>query len=303
MIPQALQDILTRQHYHMVGAHSAVKPCLWLKKSIRGEGHCCYKQTFYGIKSHRCMQATPAVAWCTQACLFCWRNTGFDPPRPDVWEEPQEVADGMIAAHRQAISGFGGSERADPDLFKEAQDPDQVALSLSGEPMEYPHMSELIGEFKSRGMTTFLVTNGTYPDRLMAMDNLPTNLYVSVTAPDKKTHKAVDIPLIPDAWERINKTLDIFPSLDTRTVVRVTAVKDLNMRDPKGYARMLIKAEPDHIEVKAFMFVGGARKRLTMDNMPSHQMVRDFAKEIAKHMSYEVANERVESRVVLLSKP
>ena len=301
MIPKSLSQVLARQHYHMAGSHSAVKPCLWLKKSLRGEGH-CYKQTFYGIESLRCMQATPAVAWCTQACLFCWRNTGYDIERPKRWDEPEKLVESMLSAHRQAISGFGGSEGVDPALFKKAQDPNQVALSLCGEPMEYPHMSCLIGEFAKRGMTTFLVSNGTYPDRINSLESLPTNLYVSLTAPDKKTHKKVDAPMISGAWERIMQTLGLLPSLDTRTVIRITAVDGLNMRDTRGYARILEKAQPDHIEVKAFMFVGGARTRLSRDNMPSHTKVRDFANEIAAHMSYELSDQRHESRVVLLSK-
>jgi len=301
MVSDSLKAKLLHQRYQLVGDHSAVKPCLWLKRSLRGQGH-CYKEQFYGISSHRCMQMTPSVAFCTQSCVFCWRNTTFDPD-PDIpWEEPEKLVDDCIAAHRQAISGFGGFEGVDKKKFRQAQDPNQVAISLAGEPMTYPHMSPFIGELTKRGMTSYLVTNGTYPQRLAALDDLPTNLYVSLTAPDRKTHERVNAPLIPDAWERIGATLDLFPSIDTTKVVRITSVSGLNMRDPKGYAKLLSRASPDHVEVKAFMFVGGSRDRLTMDNMPSHDTVRDFAKAIASEISYELADEKRESRVVLLSK-
>ena len=40
--------------------HSAVKTCLWLRKSLRGEGN-CYKGKFYGIRAHRCVQMTPSL--------------------------------------------------------------------------------------------------------------------------------------------------------------------------------------------------------------------------------------------------
>ena len=37
----------------------------------------CYKQTFYGIQSHRCLQMTPSINQCNHMCLFCWRHQGF----------------------------------------------------------------------------------------------------------------------------------------------------------------------------------------------------------------------------------
>jgi tRNA wybutosine-synthesizing protein 1 len=59
---------LERQGYHFVGTHkhSAVKTCLWLWKSMRGEGN-CYKGKFYGISAHRCIQMTPSI-FCNQSC-------------------------------------------------------------------------------------------------------------------------------------------------------------------------------------------------------------------------------------------
>ncbi|MFV2040427.1 MAG: 4-demethylwyosine synthase TYW1, partial [Candidatus Hydrothermarchaeales archaeon] len=54
--------LLKSQKYHLVGGHSAVKGCHWLKESLV-RGRECYKAKFYGISSHRCLQMTPAVAW------------------------------------------------------------------------------------------------------------------------------------------------------------------------------------------------------------------------------------------------
>ena len=61
--------------YHIVGSHSGVKMCRWTKSMLRGRGG-CYKHTFYGIESHRCMETTPSLA-CANKCVFCWR---FDIP-------------------------------------------------------------------------------------------------------------------------------------------------------------------------------------------------------------------------------
>src|SRR5438132_1140238 len=64
------QEVLERQGYRIVGEHSGVKLCHWTKASLtKGVG--CYKQTFYGIESHRCLQMTPAVDACNLACQFC----------------------------------------------------------------------------------------------------------------------------------------------------------------------------------------------------------------------------------------
>jgi len=300
MLPEGFKKVLLRQKYSIVGAHSAVKPCLWLRKSLRGGGF-CYKQKFYGIKSHRCMQMTPAVGWCSLRCVFCWRNTEYTLGTAlEVWDEPEKIIDESIAAHRQAVSGFGGD--ADKKLFQEARKPKHVAISLAGEPTIYPLIGDLIAGFKKRGMTTYLVTNGTMPEKIKALECLPTQLYLSLVAPDFKTHRRVCQPLLPDAWERIQESLMFFPSIDTRKVVRITAVKGLNMFDPPGYARLIETAQPDFVEVKAFMFVGGARNRLTMDNMPSHIEVKEFAKELSRELSYELKDEKEGSRVVLLSR-
>ncbi|KAK3271790.1 hypothetical protein CYMTET_19886, partial [Cymbomonas tetramitiformis] len=58
MVTPALRANLTKQGYHILGSHSGVKLCRWTKSMLRGRGG-CYKHTFYGIESHRCMEATP----------------------------------------------------------------------------------------------------------------------------------------------------------------------------------------------------------------------------------------------------
>ncbi|KGL84796.1 tRNA wybutosine-synthesizing protein 1, partial [Tinamus guttatus] len=71
MITAALREALTKQGYKLIGSHSGVKLCRWTKSMLRGRGG-CYKHTFYGIESHRCMEATPSLA-CANKCVFCWR--------------------------------------------------------------------------------------------------------------------------------------------------------------------------------------------------------------------------------------
>ena len=305
MIDPETIKLLEKQHYKIAGRHSAVKICHWTKMSIKDEGY-CYKQKFYGISSHRCLQMTPSVLWCTQRCVFCWRNIERTiGTELKEYDDPSDIIDEAIEKQRVLLSGFGGiPDRINKEKFKEAQDPNQAAISLSGEPTIYPGIDELIGEFHRRNFTTFLVTNGTLPERLENMDNLPTQLYLSIDAPDKKVYKKLCNPIIPNGWEKINRTIDLFPSLKTRRVIRITLVKGMNMdmNDVGGYARLIERSGTDFIEVKSYMFVGGSRMRLSLDNMPSFSEVMEFSKALGEELGYVVSDSKEDSRVVLLSR-
>jgi len=306
MIPENIKKVLLRQRYKIVGNHSAAKLCLWTKKSIKsgGKEH-CYKEQFYkdiGIKSHRCLQCTPSVSWCSLRCQFCWRATeltlGLKITEED---EPNFIAEGLIEAQRQLISGLGGIPH-DEKYLKESHTPSNVAISLSGEPTCYSKLSELIAEFHKRNMKTFLVTNGTFPERLESLEVLPTQLYVSLCSNSKEMFEKVQKPLVKDAWERLNRTLEMFPNIKTRKVIRLTMVKDLNMLEPEKYAKLIEKALPDFLEIKSFMSVGFSRQRLLYSVMPSHEEIKEFAEKIADSTGYKIADEKRDSRVVLLKK-
>jgi tRNA wybutosine-synthesizing protein 1 len=151
-------------------------------------------------------------------------------------------------------------------------------------------------------MTTFLVTNGTFPERLEALENLPTQLYVSLCSNSKEMFEKVQKPLVKDAWEKLNKTLEMFPSIKTRRVIRLTMVKDLNMIEPEKYSKLIDKASPNFVEVKSFMSVGFSRQRLPYSVMPSHEDIKEFAGKISDSTGYKIADEKRDSRVVLLEK-
>jgi len=92
------------------------------------------------------------------------------------------------------------------------------------------------------------------------------------------------------------------PSFKCRKVIRLTLVKGLNLKDAPGYAKLIEKAESDFVEAKAYMHVGFARARLTMENMPSHQEIKAFAEELARETGYFISDESEQSRVLLLKK-
>ncbi|KPQ42041.1 MAG: tRNA-modifying enzyme [Candidatus Methanoperedens nitroreducens] len=74
------------------------------------------------------------------------------------------------------------------------------------------------------------------------------------------------------------------------------------MVDPEGYARLIELARPDYVELKAYMHLGFSRKRLSQDNMPSHEEVLGFSEQVAQALEYQIADDSGGSRVVLLSK-
>ena len=298
-------DVLRKQHYAIFGSHqhSAAKLCTWTKKSLRGEG-VCYKQLFYGVNSHRCLQMTPNI-YCNQRCVFCWRSWEYAPTvfQPDVWDEPEEIVEESIKAQRVLLSGYGGLPGLDKKRYEEALNPNQVAISLTGEPTIYPKIWDLVHEYKKSGFTTFIVSNAMLPERFENMTEKPTQLYFSLDAPDEATHKKVNVPMLSDSWQRLNRSLEIMSTLnDVRRVLRITVVKGFNDKDPEGYARLIEKSGADFLEVKAYMFVGGSRNRLSITNMPSHDYVKEFASRINEFLGWKFGGEQPPSRVVVYAR-
>ncbi len=300
-----LGEKLSEQGYHIGGGHFAVKRCKWLREALTKKRF-CYKNTFYGITSHRCMQCTPALQFCSHACLFCWRTQKQDgemPPENFKWSEPGEVAEAMVGEQKRIVSGYGGNEKVESRMWGEALEPKHVALSLSGEPTIYPYLSELISNFHKRGMTTFLVTNGTFPQALESLSVLPTQLYVSMVSPDGENYERICRPWISGGWGRYERSLEFLKENKTRTVLRMTLAKGLNFFNPQGYAKQIGMAAPEYVEVKSFMYVGGSRepgRGLSLESMVKHPEIREFAEELASLTGYVVSEEHVASRVVLL---
>lgn len=302
-VPGSLKKLLEKQQYEFTGEHSAVKICSWTKKSIRDEG-VCYKQKFYGIRSHLCCQISPSVGFCQNRCIFCWREidqtVGIH--MQGEMDDPDEIVENSIAKQRRLLSGFGGTDKTDQGKLKEAQEPMHFAISLTGEPTIYPRLNELIRKLHDKGKTTFVVSNGLIPEAIRDIEP-PTQLYISVDAPNQELFQMIDRSVLKGAWERLMETLDTLKSLKdrTRTTLRFTLIKGMNMEDVEGWAGIIRKAQPKFVEVKAYMFVGSSRLRLTIENMPRHNEVREFADRIAEASGYKVIDEKEESRVVLLA--
>lgn len=288
--------------YRFVGGHNhaAAKICHWTKQSILDRG-VCYKEKFYGIESHRCLQMAPAVPNCQQKCEFCWRDLSYTQTQWDgEYDDPKTIIDEAIEAQNNLLCGFFGNDKANKEKLEESKTPTNAAISLAGEPMLYPEIDELIAEFNRRNFTTFVVSNGQCVDKLKNLENEPYQLYLSLDAPTKKIYNEVCQPQISEGWDNLNQSLDTLASFNSRTCIRTTCVKGRNMINPEKYGELIRKSNPDFVEIKAYMCVGSSRYRLTPDNMPTFDEVKSFAQKIGENCGKKIVNESEVSRVVLL---
>lgn len=304
-LTQGQQKQLEKQQYRLVGNHSAVKTCGWTKNMIRGKGG-CYKYVFYGIRSHQCMQMTTSM-FCASRCKFCWRGQKA-PVSKEEWygpiDSPEHIIKHSIDEHLKLLQGFKGRghENADKDKISEMENVRHVALSLTGEPITYPLINEILKAFHEKRISTFLVTNAQYPEQIEKIEDV-TQLYLSIDAPNKNLMKQIDRPLFEDYWERMEKCLDILRTRKYRTCIRLTLIKNENMADLQGYADLINRGKPDFIELKSYMWVGYSQDNYKVENMPWMQEVRDFSKQLLELLpDYEFMREHVPSRVVLLIK-
>jgi len=157
----------------------------------------------------------------------------------------------------------------------EALYPNHAAISLDGEPLLYPRMSELVHEFKKRNMTTFIVTNGTLPERIEKLNSLPSQLYITLPAPNEKIYKKTCRPMIKNGWERIMQSINLVDSLSTRTLIRLTAVQNLNINGfINDYIKIIEKANPNFFEIKGFTLQAKALQ--IKDRLKSEKEVQEF---------------------------
>ena len=200
------------------------------------------------------------------------------------------------------MSGFGGYANVSKKRLREAANPLHFAVSLIGEPCLYLKLPQLTEEIHRRGLTSFVVSNGTKPEMIRKLlRHQPTQLYITLPAPNEEIFTKCCRPQVKEAWKNIAKSLSLLDKFN-RSAVRLTLVKGRNMCNEEEYARILSKANPDFVEVKAYMYLGLSRKHLSLENMPLHEDVKEFAEKINKHLGYHLAGESKPSRVVLLSK-
>lgn len=302
---------LTKQGYTIIGSHSGVKICRWTKSALRGRGS-CYKYSFYGIKSHLCMETTPSLS-CSNKCVFCWRH-GTNPVGT-VWrwktDPPDFIFAGAKEAHLKKIKMMRGVPGVRAERFQEAMTIRHCALSLVGEPIFYPHINEFVALLHADRISSFLVCNAQHPEQLEALGPV-TQLYVSIDASNKESLRKIDRPLHRDFWQRFLACLDIIRAkrFRMRTVFRLTLVKGFNIADEaEGYADLVARGLPCFVEVKGVTYCGTSSSGgagLTMQNVPFYAEVVAFVEALdaalaRRGLDYGIAAEHAHSCCVLLA--
>ncbi len=293
-----------------IADHSTVELCHWTKKSFKNEGS-CYKHKFYGISTHRCMEFSPAGMYCENRCIYCWRPMEFYDSlemKQENVSEPQEIVEKLMEERRKLVIGHLGDPTQDKKKIEESLLPSHYAISLSGEPTMYPKLPELIKYLNSLKETKsiFLVTNGQEPDmlqRLIEEDALPTQVYLSANASDYDSFIKINKPKYDDSWKRWHKSLELLSVMNTRTVIRMTLIKNFNddkKMIPK-YAKMINQSNAHFVEIKSYMHIGRSRNRLEYENMLDMQQIREFSYELSKQCEdHFVMDESEMSRIVVL---
>jgi len=167
----------------------------------------------------------------------------------------------------------------------------------------YPHINEYVKLLHNEGISTFLVTNAQFPDRIAQMDPV-TQLYVSIDASTRDSLKAIDRPLFKDFWQRFLGSLEALKHKEQRTVYRLTLVKSFNMNEIKEYAALVAIGRPTFIEIKGVTYCGkNNASNLTMKNVPFHEEVRQFSQALLSYLdgSYDLACEHVHSCCILIA--
>lgn len=290
--------------------HSAVEICHWTKKALLSEGT-CYKHKFYGISTHRCMEMTPAAMNCENRCVYCWRPAEFYDTLhmpEDLVDEPDAIVKNLLHERYRLIVGYYGNQKADKNKIDESLLPEHYAISLSGEPTMYPKLPQLIKYLKTLENTKsiFLVTNGQEPEMLKKLVNenaLPTQIYLSTNASNRKMFNIINRPRYKDAWQRWNDSLLLLSKMNTRTVIRVTLIRGYN--ESLGYmnefAEILRIGNPHFIELKSYMHIGMSTSRLEKSSMLEMNEVREYSVELKKYLdNFIIMDESEISRIMVL---
>jgi tRNA wybutosine-synthesizing protein 1 len=258
------------------------------------------------------VQFTP-VPVCSEACIFCWRvqpsdlGLKWDELSWSGYDDPITLIDSCVREHKRILTGYGSNRKVSRNMLEDAMNPNHLTASLVGEPTLYgaDRLSILFEEAFKRGFkTVFLVTNGTYPEVLSKLSVEPSQLYLSVCAPDEETYRMVCRSRLADGWNRLLSSIELLRSFRCPTVVRMTLARGLNLKNPGEYAKLVLKGNPTYVESKAAMNVGHGTQvgRMKYEYMPRHSEIVQFSDELSASSGYKILDDVLKSGVVLLSR-
>ena len=98
------------------------------------------------------------------------------------------ILDQAMSNHYKSIHGMKDAPGVTPERYADAHRIRHCALSLVGEPIMYPYIQEFLDLLHKKDISTFLVTNAQFPDRLKEIGPV-TQLYISIDAATKDSLK------------------------------------------------------------------------------------------------------------------
>ena len=117
--------------------------------------------------------------------------------------------------------------------------------------------------------------------------------------------------MVKNGWDKSMKSLELLDSLSWRTLVRLTAVKNLNISNHnlKEYYELVKKANPDFFEIKGFTLQAKAlmiKERLKSDKplqhyFPEYEFLKAMAKEFEEISNYPLIYSNEPSRDFLFT--
>jgi tRNA wybutosine-synthesizing protein 1 len=281
-----------------IGTHAMISLCPWTAQSISCNRP-CYKEQFYGIPSHRCIQMTPWSVNCNHNCIHCWRLPDRKLKVEDILSA-EELVKMTIQQQRQLIAGFAGNALSDKKKAYESREPLNVAMSLTGEAWMYPYIDELIKLFQERGLSTTLVTAGGINNKILTLSNMPSMLYLSAIGYDQTSYEELNRPICGN-WEKHIEFCQEFGHLKTNRVLRLTIMRNINdhKRACDGFAEIVKYTKPHYIEVRSLAPVARAAK-LGRDKVLKLYEILNFCESLSQLTSYYVYQKNENSNVVLL---
>ncbi|KAL4203564.1 hypothetical protein AMTRI_Chr01g128630 [Amborella trichopoda] len=190
-------------------------------------------------------------------------------------DDPLEIVNAAIDEHTETIKQMKGVPGVTTDRLFEGLSPRHCALSLVGEPIMYPEINALIDELHKQRISTFLLTNAQFPERIRLLK-----------------------PITQDSLRALREK-------EQRTVYHLTLVKGWNAEDIDAYYELFSIGKPDFVEIKGVTYCGSsATSKLTMENVPWYLDVKAFSEVLASKSGseYEIASEHTHSCCVLLAR-
>jgi tRNA wybutosine-synthesizing protein 1 len=278
--------------------------CYWTRMSVCRTG-VCYKEIFYGIPSHQCVEFTPMPDRCNLDCVFCWRackDLSFNQPLPRL-TSIENYLDKMLTLRNTMMAGLGSHPYVDSALLKDSYQAKYWTFSYTGEPTLAEDLPQMLDDLKKRGSTVLLVTNGTRPEVIEKLKTtLPDQFYLSLNGYDRESFFYLTRPRSASLWKKHCDFALEFSRLKCRKVLRVTMLENFNMDEKAaaGYAHQIKLIKPEYVELKSFARLGQSIDNFPKEAVPTHARIMNFAQQVSRASGYRLSCEHERARVALL---